>query len=155
MGLGQKFKHMELLCFIRRFQGTFFHSKNRTSQGTFFNNNRNILVIKCEKHKRPKIVGKFLSGKTRSEYLKQTERLSTNVKPFSTFRNFQAIFAPSNSYFTEKSRWLPLRRIPRTVFLLFSQNKKSKGTINKNKVQMRSSIEGILLENCNDACRVV
>ena len=106
MGLGQKFKHMELLYFIRRFQGT------------FFNNNRNILVIKCEKHNPPKIVGKFLSGKTRSEYLKQTERLSRNVKPFSTFRNFQAIFASSNSYFTAKSRWVPLENQT-------SQNKKS------------------------------
>ena len=45
-------------------------------------------VIKCEKHNPPKIVAKFLSGKTRFENLKQTERLSRNVKPFSTFRNF-------------------------------------------------------------------
>ena len=35
------------------------------------------------------------------------ERLSRNVQLFSSFRNFQAIFAPSNSYFTEYSRWVP------------------------------------------------
>ena len=43
----------------------------------------------------------------------------------------------------------------RTVFLLFSYNKKSKvngGTIKK--VQMRSSIGGIFFESWNDACRV-
>ena len=104
MALGQKFKHMELLHFIRRFQGTFCHSINRTSQGTFFNNNRNILVIKCEKHNPPKIVRKFLSGKTRSEDLKQTERLSRNV--LKAFLNLQKLLgninAPSNSYFFKK-----------------------------------------------------
>ena len=46
----------------------------------------NILILKCE----------------------NMERLSRNFQLFSSFRNFQAIFAPSNSYFTEYSRWVPL-----------------------------------------------
>ena len=107
MGFGQKFKYMDQLYFIGRFQGTFCHSINRTSQGTFFNNNRNILVTKCEKHNPPKIVGKFLSGKTRSEYLKQTERLSRNVKPFSTFRNFRQYLFPRTVISQKKSLGAP------------------------------------------------
>ena len=46
----------------------------------------NILILKCEK----------------------MERLSRKFQVFLSFRNFYAIFAPSNSYFTEYSRWVPL-----------------------------------------------
>ena len=34
---------------------------------------------------------------------------NTTSVNLSSFRNFKAIFAPSNSYFTEKSRWVPLK----------------------------------------------
>ena len=44
------------------------------------------------------------------------ERLSRNVQLFSSFRNFQAIFAPSNSYFTEYSRWVLLSFVKIVVF---------------------------------------
>ena len=44
----------------------------------------NILILKCE----------------------NMERLSRNFQLFSSFRNFQAIFVPSNSYFTEYSQVL-------------------------------------------------
>ena len=44
------------------------------------------------------------------------ERLSRNFQLFSSFRNFQAIFAPSNSYFTEYSRWVPLSFVKIVVF---------------------------------------
>ena len=49
-------------------------------------------VIKCEKHNPPKIVGKFLSRKTRFEYLlnKQNgypEMLSLS-QPLETFRQY-------------------------------------------------------------------
>ena len=43
-----------------------------------------------------------------SEYFRQMEPLSRKFSLFTSFRNFSAIFAPSNSYFTEKSRWVPL-----------------------------------------------
>ena len=46
----------------------------------------NILILKC----------------------KYLERLSRNFQLFSNLRTFQAIFAPSNSYFTEYNRWVPL-----------------------------------------------
>ena len=36
------------------------------------------------------------------------ERSSINFQPFSSKRKFQAIFASSNRYFTENSRWVPL-----------------------------------------------
>ena len=54
----------------------------------------NILILKCE----------------------NMERLSRNFQLFSSFRNFQAIFAPSNSYFTECSRWMPLSFVTIVVF---------------------------------------
>ena len=54
----------------------------------------NILILKCE----------------------NMERLSRNFQLFSSFRNFQAIFAPSNSYFTEYSRWVPLSFVKIVVF---------------------------------------
>ena len=54
----------------------------------------NILILKCE----------------------DMERLSRNFQLFSSFRNFQAIFAPSNSYFTEYSRWVPLSFVKIVVF---------------------------------------
>ena len=44
------------------------------------------------------------------------ERLSRNVQLFSSFRIFQAIFAPSNSYFTEYSRWVLLSFVKIVVF---------------------------------------
>ena len=44
------------------------------------------------------------------------ERLSRNFQLFSSFRDFQAIFAPSNSYFTEYSRWVPLSFVKIVVF---------------------------------------
>ena len=44
------------------------------------------------------------------------ERLSRNFQLFSSFRNFQAIFAPSNSYFTEYSRQVPLSFVKIVVF---------------------------------------
>ena len=44
------------------------------------------------------------------------ERLSRNFQLFSSFRNFQAIFAPSNSYFTEYSRWVLLSFVKIVVF---------------------------------------
>ena len=44
------------------------------------------------------------------------ERLSRNFQLFSSFRDFQAIFAPSNSYFTEYSRWLLLSFVKIVVF---------------------------------------
>ena len=47
---------------------------------------QNILILRCE----------------------NMERLSRNFQLFSIFRNFQAIFAPSNSYVTEYSCWVPL-----------------------------------------------
>ena len=54
----------------------------------------NILILKCE----------------------NMERLSRNFQLFSSFRNFQAIFAPSNSYFTEYSRWVLLSFVKIVVF---------------------------------------
>ena len=54
----------------------------------------NILILKCENMK----------------------RLSRHFQLFSSFRNFQAIFAPSNSYFTEYSRWVPLSFVKIVVF---------------------------------------
>ena len=54
----------------------------------------NILILKCE----------------------NMERLSRNFQLFSSFRNFQAIFALSNSYFTEYSRWMPLSFVKIVVF---------------------------------------
>ena len=54
----------------------------------------NILILKCE----------------------NMERLSRNFQLFSSFRNFQAIFAPLNSYFTEYSRWVPLSFVKIVVF---------------------------------------
>ena len=32
------------------------------------------------------------------------------VLAFLKLKKFEAMFTPSNSYFTEKSRWVPLRR---------------------------------------------
>ena len=50
-----------------------------------------------------------LSYQKTSESLRQTELLSKKFQLFSSFRNFNVIFAPLNSYFTEKSRWVPLK----------------------------------------------
>ena len=49
-----------------------------------------------------------------SEYFRRMERLS---RKFQLFSNFQAIFAPSNRFFTEKSRWVPLKQ-SLCIFLL-------------------------------------
>ena len=53
-----------------------------------------ILILKCE----------------------NMERLSRQFQLFSSFRNFQAIFAPSNSYFTEYGRWVLLSFVKIVVF---------------------------------------
>ena len=58
------------------------------------------------------------------------ERLSKNFQLFSRFRNFQAIFAPSNSYFTEYSRWVPLSFV-KIVVLRITNDIGSKRTNHK------------------------
>ena len=65
-----------------------------------------LVVIKCEEQNLRKLqVTKYKNSKC----LRRMERLSRNFKPFSRCRIFQPITAPSNNYFTEKGRWVPLQ----------------------------------------------
>ena len=89
---------------IRNFQGCFVFIP-KFSGDAFCSNIPNILVKKCEEHNFRKLQ---VTKQKNSEYLRRLERLSTSFQPFSNFRNFQTIFAPSNSYFTETSHWVPL-----------------------------------------------
>ena len=90
---------------IRNFQGCFVFIP-KLSGDAFFSNIPNIsVVIKCEEHNFQK---SQVTNQKNSEYLRRLKPLSGSFQPFSNFRNFQAIFAPSNSYFTEKSHWVPL-----------------------------------------------
>ena len=109
----QKVRGHEVALFsLENYRGRFLYRK---FQETFFNNNRNILILKCEQRKLRK---SQLSYQKTSEYFTRIERLSRNFQLFLSFRNFQAIFAPSNSYFAEKSRQAPLivikRKSPQT-----------------------------------------
>ena len=89
---------------IRKFQGCFVFIP-KYSGDIFLSTILNILVIKCEEHNLRKSKG---TKQKNSKYCRQLEQLSRNFQPFSSFRNFQAIFAPSDSYFTEKCCWVPL-----------------------------------------------
>ena len=109
----QKVRGHEVALFsLENYRGRFLYRK---FQETFFNNNRNILILKCEQRKLRK---SQLSYQKTSEYFTRMKRLSRNFQLFLSFRNFQAIFAPSNSYFAEKSRQAPLivikRKSPQT-----------------------------------------
>ena len=103
-GSGRKFEDVKQPCFRQKIIRDVL-SLYRNFQETFLNNNRNILVLKRAIAQLPKIVESYQKS---SGYLRRMERLSRNFKLFPSFRNFQTIFAPSNSYCAEKSRRVPL-----------------------------------------------
>ena len=74
--------------------GCGFTSRSLQIGTTLFIMLGNILILKCE----------------------NMQRLSRHFQLFSSFRNFQALFAPSNSYFTEYTRWVPLSFVKIVVF---------------------------------------
>ena len=96
---------MKQPCFHQKIIGDVL-SLYRNFKETFFNNNRNILTLNVNNTTSQK---SQLSYWKTYEYFRRTESLwlSRNFQLFSSFRNFQAIFGPSNTYFTEKSLGAP------------------------------------------------
>ena len=111
---------MKQPCFHQKIIGDVL-SLYRNFKETFFNNNRNILTLNVNNTTSQK---SQLSYWKTYEYFRRTESLwlSRNFQLFSSFRNFQAIFGPSNTYFTEKSLGAP-----DICFLKFKNEFKSLG----------------------------